>query len=191
MTLFVGIDHSLTAFGLVAVHTAWGCDLKAVRRHTLSTPPGPAVVRRMKLARDALIWVERQAAALGVLPGSIRVFIEGGIFMRGKAETIRSQERLAGVVEHVFLTKRAIVLEHAEQRAARSVFMGKSLSGGRGAGDVAQALMRDLVGSSWDEAELDAFVVANYGLSIAGEAFVSCAPAVAPEKPARRRSKAA
>jgi hypothetical protein len=188
LTLFVGIDHSLTAFGLAAVHTAWGCDPKAVRRHTLATPPGPLVERRMKLARDALIWVERQSAALGVLPGSIRVFIEGGIFMRGKAETIRSQERLAGVVEHEFFTKHAIVVEHAEQRAARSVFMGKSLSGGRGAGDVAQALMREVVGLAWDEAELDAFVVANYGLSLAGEAFISCAPsqAVAPKKRGRR-----
>lgn len=172
--LYVGLDHSLTAFGLVAVRPDWGLNFHRVRRVTLATPPGPLVPRRAALARDVVEWVRREAAHAGVPLTAVRVSVEGGIFMRGKAETIRSQERLAGVVEHELARELGVAVAIAEQRDVRRVFMGAKASGGRGSGDAAQELMRELVGSSWDEAELDAFIVANYALAEAGEAFVCC-----------------
>lgn len=179
--LYVGLDHSLTAFGLAAVPTGWGTDFRRVRRATLETKPGQAVHRRAALARDVIAWT-RWAAERESLPiTSVRVFVEGGIFMRGKAETIRSQERLVGVLEHELWACLGIELELVEQTHARGVFMGKSMARGRGAGDAAQALLRTCLPNpgAWDEAELDAFIVANAALCDAGEAFVSVAPEAA------------
>jgi hypothetical protein len=178
--LFVGIDHSLTAFGLAAVSPDWGLDFRKVRRVTLTTSPehGPEVARRALLARDVATWVSNVATASGCPLSAVRVFIEGGVFMRGKSNTIRSQERLAAAVEHELYTQHQIQVAVAQQRAVRTLFMGSSLSGGRGAGDAAQGLLRavapDVAG--WDEAELDAFLVANWALSEAAETFVSVAP---------------
>lgn len=176
MELYVGLDHSLTAFGLAAVPADWGLDFDRVRRVTLETKPGPTVPRRAALARDVVEWVKREAAYARAPLTAVHVLVEGGIFMRGKAETIRSQERLAGVVEHELERELGLHVAVAEQRSVRSLFMGASASRGRGSGDVAQALMRELVGASWDEAELDAFLVANYGMAEAGGAFVTVAP---------------
>jgi hypothetical protein len=185
--LFVGLDHSLTAFGLAAVRPDWELDFRRVRRATLTTKPGPQPARRARLADDVLEFVKREAARSDLPLSAVRVFIEGGIFMRGKADSIRSQERLAGVVEHELL-RAGIELEILEQRTVRATFMGRSAAFGRGAGDAAQGLLRavapDVAG--WDEAELDAFLLCNHALSLEGEAFITCAPQVEPEKPAKR-----
>jgi len=180
--LYVGLDHSLTAFGIAAVPTGWGNDFRRVRRATLGTKPGASVVhRRASLARDLIQWLTWAAASEGLPMTSVRVFAEGGIFMRGKSETIRSQERLVGVLEHELDVCIGIELEQIEQRHARTVFMGSALSGGRGAGDAAQELLLAVLPDpdAWFEAELDAFIVANAALCDAGEAFVSVAPEAA------------
>lgn len=190
MKLFVGLDHSLTAFGLVAIRSDWGLDLRRVRRATLTTKPGPVVPRRALLAHHVCEWIRRQARRFGVPLSAVRVLIEGGIFMRGKPETIRSQERLAGQVEFEVWRQLALELELVQQQTARATFMG-SEAYRRGAGDAAQALMRGLVGLEWDEAELDAFVVANHGLSLSGLPFISCAPPVRESAPKRRKGRAA
>jgi hypothetical protein len=179
----LGIDHSLTAFGVTAVRADWELDFARVTRKTWATKPGsPAAARRASLAASLVDFVGR----LGVAPSDILAGIEGGFFMRGKADSIRSQERLAGVVEHE-LWKMGIELKIAEQRAVRSTFMGRSASYGRGSGAVAQAMLGEAAPAtrSWFEAELDAFLVSNHLLSEAGEAFISCAPEVEPEKPKR------
>jgi hypothetical protein len=175
--IVVSYDHSLTAFGMVAVRPSWGCDFLRVERCTLQTMPGPVVPRRALLVADAVSWTAYQARRYGVPLSKVRAVIEGGIFMRGKAETIRSQERLAGVLEHELDKQLGIELTVVEQRHARTVFMGKSLSGGRGAGEAAQELLKAVLPNplDWDEAELDAFIVANAALFDAGEAFVSVA----------------
>lgn len=188
--LYVGLDHSLTAFGLAAVRPDWELDFRRVRRVTLKTEPadGSPVVRRAALARDVVEWIRRQTVEPFEPFSGVRVLIEGGVFQRGMSETIRGQERLVGVVEHELQVQLGIRVEVAEQRSVRSLFMGKSLSGGRGAGDAAQELLRacsPLV-TGWDEAELDAFLVANWALAEAGEAFITCAPQVEPEKPSKR-----
>ena len=52
-------------------------------------------------------------------------------------------------------------------------------------------LARDMVYSQMiPVALLDAFLVANWALSMAGEAFITCAPQVEPEKPKRSRKAA-
>lgn len=192
--LFIGLDHSLTAFGLAAVRPDWELDFHRVRRKTLKTRPedGPLVARRALLVTDVVEWIKRRAASLDVSLTDVRVFIEGGIFNSHMSETIRSQERLVGVVEHE-LHGVGLRVEVAEQRSVRTTFMGKSAGGGRGAGDAAQELLKAVAPETqaWDEAELDAFLVANHALSMAGEAFVTCAPAVEPEKPARKPRRVA
>lgn len=187
MLVALGIDHSLTAFGVTAVRADWELDFTRVIRKTWETKAGlPAPARRAQLAAALGDFVRR----LDVAPSDIRAAIEGGFFMRGKADSIRSQERLAGVVEHE-LWKMGIELAIAEQRAVRSVFMGRSASFGRGAGAIAQAMLGQAAPatSSWFEAELDAFLVSNYVLAEEGEAFVCCAPAVEPAAPKKRRSR--
>lgn len=187
MLVALGIDHSLTSFGVTAVRADWELDFTRVIRRTWETKPGPtAAARRASLAEKLVDFVQR----LGVAPSDIRAAIEGGFFMRGKADSIRSQERLAGVVEHE-LWKIGVELTIAEQRAVRSTFMGRSASYGRGAGAIAQAMLGEAAPAtrSWFEAELDAFLVSNHVLSEAGEAFISCAPPVEPEAPKKRRSR--
>jgi hypothetical protein len=179
--LVVGLDHSLTAFGLTAVRPDWELDFHRVRRVTLKTGPdyGPDAARRHDLARDAAEWIRRVAVSFDEPLTSVRAFIESGIFNPKMVDTIRSQERLAGAVESA-LWAICIRLELAQQRSVRSVFMGKSASGGRGAGEAAQELLKAAcpVTRTWDEAELDAFLVTNWALAEAGEAFVSVAPPV-------------
>lgn len=189
--LYVGLDHSLTAFGLAAVRPDWELDFRRVRRATLETKPGPQPARRAFLAESVVLFVKREAKRADLPLSSVRAFIEGGIFMRGKADSIRSQERLAGVVEHE-LHRIGVDLIVAEQRTVRATFMGRSAAFGRGAGDAAQGLMRALLPNpaAWDEAELDAFLLCNHALSEDGEAFVSVAPQVEPEKPKRSRRAA-
>ena len=193
--LFVGIDHSLTAFGLAAVRPDWGLDFRQVRRITLKTEPedGPDAMRRHALGRDGAEWIRRQAEAAGVPLTAVRIFIESGIFNPKLVNTIRSQERLAGAVEAAIWGLLGIALELAQQRSVRTTFMGASAGGGRGAGDAAQELLMASCPETrgWDEAELDAFLVANHALSLAGEAFVSVAPSVPVQKPKRARKKAA
>lgn len=167
--LYVGLDHSLTAFGLAAVSGDWGLDFRRVRRVTLTTKPGPAVPRRAALAADVATWVQREAAYARVPLTAVRVAVEGGIFMRDHANTIRSQERLAAIVEDR-LGILGLEVAIAEQREVRTTFLGRHKHAGAGA--LAQAEIRKLVGPSWDEAELDAFLVANRLLELAGEAFV-------------------
>ncbi|HEU4617284.1 MAG TPA: hypothetical protein VFV10_04550 [Gammaproteobacteria bacterium] len=188
MLVALGIDHSLTAFGVTAVRSDWELDFTRVVRATWETKPGlPAPARRAQLTASLVHFVRR----LDIAPSDIRAAIEGGIFMRGKADSIRSQERLAGVVEDA-LWKLGIELAIAEQRAVRSVFMGRSASFGRGAGAIAQAMLGEVapVTRTWFEAELDAFLVSNYALAEAGEAFISCAPAIEPGRPRRGRKVA-
>jgi hypothetical protein len=187
--LYVGLDHSLTGFGVAAVPADWGLDWSRVRRVTLETPPGPDVQRRGLLVGYLVSWIEWLIRVERQPHRHIKVSLEGGIFMRGKAQSIRSQERLAAIVEHELYHRLSIQVGMVEQTAARTVFAGPSTGRGRGAGDAVQALLRELVGPSWDEAELDAFVVANAMLADAGEAFVSVAPAFEP-KPKRRRKAA-
>lgn len=190
--LYVGFDHSLTAFGLAAVRPDWELDFRRVRRVTLGTgtSDGAPVERRCALARDAVEWIRRQTVEPFVPFSAVRVFIEGGVFQRGMSETIRGQERLVGVLEHELFVQLGIHVEVLEQRALRTTFMGPSASGGRGAGDAAQELLKAAVPAttSWHEAELDAFLVVNHALSLAGEAFISCAPQVEPKPKKRRRA---
>jgi hypothetical protein len=177
--LYVGIDHSLTAFGLVAVRPDWEQNFRRVHRVTLTTSPktAPVVERRYLLALDCVTWIRRLCERYAIPFTQVRAFIEGGIFMRGKADSIRSQERLAAVVEHELHICLGVAVEVIEQGHARSIFMGKSLARGRGAGDAAQELLRAVLPnpSAWDEAELDAFIVANAALYDAGWSFVSVA----------------
>lgn len=190
-SLFVGLDPSLTAFGLAAVPSDWGLDFRQVRRVTLTTKPGPLAPRRAALAADALLWVLRVAGKLGIPRTKVHVTMEGGIMNARDIKTIRSQERLAGVVEHEFLTNGRLEITIPEQQSIRSTFAGKSARG-RGIGDALQALLQQAcpLTASWDEAELDAFLVANWALSETGEAFISCAPPVESPKPKRSRRAA-
>lgn len=179
--IYVGIDHSLTAFGIVAVDASWELDFARVRRKTWETSSShPAPHRRAWLAARVVEFVR----GLHVSVPDIRVATEGGIFnSAGRADSVRSQERLAGVVEHE-LWKLGIELQIAQQQAVRNVFLGRSAAFGRGAGATAQAMLGEAAPAtrSWFEAELDAFLVANYMLAESGEAFISCAPAVEPGK---------
>jgi hypothetical protein len=182
----LGIDHSLTAFGVTAVRADWELDFTRVIRKTWETKPGlPAPARRAQLAAALVDFVRR----LDVPPSDIRAAIEGGIFNSpGRADSVRSQERLAGVVEHE-LWKLGIELAIAQQHSVRGVFLGRSAGSGRGAGAIAQAMLGEAAPATraWFEAELDAFLVSNYVLAEAGEAFISCAPAVEPEKKRKPR----
>lgn len=186
---FVGIDHSLTSFGITAVSADWGLDFARVRRKTWETSSAhPAPHRRAWLAARVVEFVR----GLHVAVDEIRVAIEGGIFNSpGRADSIRSQERLAGVVEHE-LWKAGVGLLIAQQQAVRTVFLGGSAGRGRGSGAIAQAMLGEAAPEtrSWFEAELDAFLVSNYMLAEAGEAFISCAPAVeAPQTRAQSRQR--
>ena len=191
--LVVGLDHSLTGFGLAAVHPSWGLDFRQVRRYTLATDTsdGPRVARRAALARDVVAWIEWQAGRLEVPLSDVRVFIEGGVFHARKADTVRSQERLAAVVEDRLWSRLSLKLVVAEQQSVRTTFMGRSARG-RGIGDAMQELLKAAAPETeqWDEAELDAFLVANHGLSVHGEAFISCAPPTV-AAPRRRHGRAA
>jgi hypothetical protein len=184
--LYVGIDHSLTGFGAAAVSANWGGNWARVRRITLASDAGCDAMRRGSLLRDLVRWLRWVEEAERQPYRRMKVAIEGGIFMRGKAKTIRSQERLAGVVEHELYHRLSVQVETLEQTAVRTTFAGSSLARGRGAGDAMQALMRQLVGNEWDEAELDAFLVLNQLLALNGEYFVSCAPSATPNKRGRR-----
>jgi len=177
--LAIGIDHSLTAFGIVAVPDSWGCDFSRVLRETLTTKPGqPDAIRRAWLARDVVRFVDHAAQEFRVPLSAVRVGIEGGIAMRGKLKTIRSQERLAAIVEDRLFHELGLELVVAAQASVRATFMGRTMAGSRGAGAAAQALLDQLIPrrALWHEAELDAFLVANFLLAESGEAFVSVAP---------------
>lgn len=198
--LYVGIDHSLSALGLAATLPDWGLDPLRVRRRTLRVKPelGPLPLRRAALADDVAVWIEWHADATGTPKTEIRAFIESGIFNATMVDTIRSQERLAAVIEDRLFRRLGVTLEIAQQRSVRSTFMGKAASGGRGAGDAAQAGLVAVWPDAftWDEAELDAALIMNHGLSLDGHAFVSIAPDVAEveppkvKKPSKRRSRA-
>jgi hypothetical protein len=180
--LAIGLDHSLTAFGLTAAHSSWELDFRRVRRAWLRTPSSDcAPARRAALARDVVRFVDHWAEYYREPLSNCRVAIEGGIAQRGRINTIRSQEGVAAVVAHELWTKLQLELELAEQTAVRSLFMGPEAARGRGAGDVAQELMRKILPPvpKWHESQLDAFLVTNYVLADEGEAFVSVAPRAA------------
>lgn len=177
--LTVGIDHSLTATGVVAVPASWECDFRRVMRVTLETRPTlPIPVRRAAIAADIVAFVRTAVAHYRVPLSSVRVAIEGGIAMRGKLSSIRSQERLAAIIEDRLFADLRLELEIAPQSSARRLFLGPELAGKSGSGATVQALLDRVIPdhATWFEAELDAFLVANFLLAESGEAFVSVAP---------------
>jgi hypothetical protein len=167
--VIVGVDCSYTGLGLVAVPGDWGLDWRRVKRATLQTKPGvPLVARAGALARDACRWIEWAARH-----GGLAVYIEGGLSRGGKGDSVRTQSRLIGVVEHELYRVFGVVAEHAEQAAIRKLLLG--FEPFRDKKHAVIGVLKQLTPTTWDPNEYDAFAAANYGLSQQGLAFISVA----------------
>ena len=166
----VGVDCSYTGLGLCAVPGDWGLDWSRVRRTVLGTAPvdGPLVARAGALARDACRWIE-----WACLHHERAVWIEGGLSRGGKGDSVRTQSRLIGVVEHELYRLFGIVAGHAEQTHVRKLLLGFEPPREKKAHVL--GVLEQLTPTKWNPNEYDAFASANYGLAQAGLAFVSIA----------------
>lgn len=173
----VGLDLSLTGLGMVAVPAEWNLDWSRVLRKSLeSDPQAPLVDRIRDLAIDVQRWVDWVQARHAV-PCS--VWIEGSITGRAQANTVRSQLKLAGAVEHELRRENAIICQTAEQHSVRKLLLGRYSS--RDGKDPVLHALRQMIpdADDWYEDELDAFAVANYGLAQVDAPFVTIARSAA------------
>lgn len=163
-----GIDPSYTGLGIVAVPTDWGLDFSRVRRITLETAAGlPEAARTSALARDACRWI---AWARG--REQCEVWIEGALnHSPGLAYSVRSQIKLAGVLEEWIWRELGLVCKTAEQSTARKLLLGKLPKSDRKQAVI--AALQPLTPTNWDHNEYDALVVANWGLKMAGVAHLT------------------
>ncbi len=163
-----GIDAALPGLGLVAVPSDWALDFSRVRRVTLETTPGPPGPARMgALARDVCRWIKWARGR-----GQADVWIEGSITNSPDlAYTVRSQLKLAGVIEEYLWRELGVECGTAEQSTARKLLLGKLPKSDRK--KAVFAALELLTPTNWDANEYDAFVTANYGLQANGVAYLT------------------
>jgi hypothetical protein len=157
-TAVAGLDLSLTGLGLVVVPSDWDLDFGRVRRTVLHTKPNLELVDRIAaLAADACEWL---AWARNGKP--LEVWVEGSITGGRMGNSVRSQLKLAGVVEHEIRRQLGVVARTAEQSSARKLLLGYVPPKNRKE-HVVEAL-KLLTPTAWDGNEYDALTTANYGL---------------------------
>jgi 5-methylcytosine-specific restriction protein A len=165
----IGIDASLTGLGLAAIPADWALRFERVRRKTFKTGSLWAAPGRMgALARDVCRWIQYVTK-----PGdTIQVWMEGSITNSPDlAYSVRSQLKLAGVIEEHLWRLLELECLTAEQSTIRSLLLGKLPAGDRKAAVI--KVLRVATSEPWDPNEYDAFTAANYGLKQNGVTYFS------------------
>lgn len=176
----IGLDMSLTGFGLCGVRTDWALGWGNVRACTRASNPKHSTQKRMaELAERALRFIRWFTRGVDYEVWAEAVPTHGAynVVLLGK---------LQGVVQHEIYRELGTITKEVSQSDARRLLAGSLPQ--RGKGDAIISVVQQIApGVFADHNQMDAFVVCNWGLSELGAPFVTVAP---PGKPKRARKAA-
>lgn len=162
----VGIDSSLTAFGMCAIPADFAPnDWTRLKARTIVTLPGTIdAIRFEHIARCAVSFCNAVDAD--------EVFIEDSNVWSGSTKRLC---KLSGVVEHELYKELGIAPRLVNVSSARKLLLGSVPRQEKLAKVVVLESLRSLGGRFEDDAQSDAFAVANWGRSEMGLWCVSAA----------------
>ncbi len=157
--MIVGVDSSITALGLAAIPGDWAAnDWARIQARTIVTKPGSVDVMRFEhLARCVVSFCETV--------GADEVFIEDSSVWGGTTKRLCT---LSGGIEHELYAKLAIIPRRVNVTSARKLLLGSVPRQQGVAKVVVQESLRSLGAHFEDDAQADAFAVANFGRSELG-----------------------
>jgi hypothetical protein len=179
----LGLDLSLSAAGMVALPSTWDGDWSRVARHWVGesvpkdAPESRRIGRLHRISSEILAFASRHGCTTAAVEG----YAFGAKFERERLGEI------TGAVKLALATRGGLVIEDVVQpMTARKLMLGKNPP--RDPKAVVRAFLLDRgMPREWTEDEVDAFVVANWKLALAGgPAFRMPAPVEA--KRTRRRA---
>lgn len=157
--MIVGIDSSIAALGICAIPDDFGPrDWDRIKARTLVTKPGTADVMRFEhLARCVVSFCGAVEAD--------EVFIEDSNVWSGSTKRLC---KLSGVIEHELFKELAIVPRLVNVTSARKLLLGTVPQKKDVAKLVVEESLRSIGAHFEDDAQADAFCVANWGRSECG-----------------------
>src|SRR5262245_50249239 len=164
MSVIVGLDLSLTATGMVALPLNWDRNWSRVKARTIVTYPG-------ENALDRLLHIAKCVSSFVAASQGESIFVEDYI---KQGFNVGKLAELAGVVKVELRRVHGLTARPVNVSSARKLLIG-SVPKGKLAKLIVLEACRSLGAKFEDDAQSDAFAVANYGLSELGEWFVSAA----------------
>ncbi len=156
--MIVGIDSSMLALGLCAVPNDFTLgDWSRVKARTIVTKPGTHDIIRFEHLAHCVV-----SFCASVEPDEI--FIEDALVYRGNTKRIC---KLSGIIEHEIYRNLAILPRLVNVSSARKLLLG-SVPQRDLAKKVVEESLRSLGAHFEDDAQADAFCVANFGRSEMG-----------------------
>jgi len=158
--MIVGIDSSLTAFGLCAIPAAFSVhDWNRLKMRTVVTKPGSCDA-------DRFAHIARCAVSFCAAMNADAVFIEDVPSLL-RSKSTKRLTKLSGVVEHELRKNLGLEPTLVNISSARKLLLG-SVPRGELAKVVVFESCRSFSPLFEDDAQADAFAVANYGRSEMG-----------------------
>lgn len=177
-----GVDLSTTGLGLVAVPEDWGLDWSKLAFETLvppemhDAPPWQVIGRLMTLVEGVVDFVQRNDVT--------HVWIESLPTHGGQTYSAGKLEQVGGAVRYALRRDCRLNAWTSPIATARKLVMGKMPR--RDVKATVHATVRSFSGVPFGTGdEIDAFVAANYGMSLIGGCFVA-----APQEPPQRARRA-